>query len=418
MRELRSYAIAFAGPAVATGSQFLLTLVLLRVMPTDIFGHFAFLLILSQFALGIWSALFSAALPVIAADRDLRRRAQRLAALFTANLLSQLVAVPLFFVTVWMLDLSALTAVLFSLFAALSLLRSFARVHAYAGGHALRVMWSDVAYGLVVLAGAPVLLFGQLAPAPAAAALLALAALLATAVFGADYLRRQFARPPAGFLGTYRAIWRQHSGWSLLGVLTTEATTNAHAYIVTLFAGPTAFAVLAASALLTRPVTVVTSALGDYERAHMAAQIGQRDGTALARSLLSFRLVMTIVWIGTALALLLVMGIMPQLIFPPQYPLPELALGAALWMAALLIRALRAPDSAMMQGAGEFRPLARASLWSAIVSVVSVAALLALASPVWSILGIVLGELVFGLFLWPKASAWRRHHLPAGALPA
>lgn len=90
------YAIAFLGPVSTAGANFLLSLVLLRVMTADVFGHFSFLLILSQFSTGIWSALFSAVLPVIMADPDIDAGRWRLATLFSANLVSMLVAIPMF----------------------------------------------------------------------------------------------------------------------------------------------------------------------------------------------------------------------------------------------------------------------------------------------------------------------------------
>lgn len=271
-------------------------------------------------------------------------------------------------------------------------------------------MVSDICYGSVMLAGLPVLLFAGLPPGPVAATILALSALLAVLVFGEAYLSRQFAPFPDRLLPRYIEIWKEHSGWSLIGVLTTEATSNAHAYIVTLFAGPTAFAVLAASSLLTRPVNVVLIALSDYERAHMAGQIAERDTDGLVRSLVQFRLAIGAVWLMTALLLAGVLIFVPRLVFPPQYAVATLALGSALWMAIALVRGLRAPESAMMQGAGEFRPLAQASVISALVSVVSVGALLAAAPPVWSIAGVLVGDLVFGICLWFKAAAWRKRN--------
>ncbi|HEX7857260.1 MAG TPA: hypothetical protein VF503_26560 [Sphingobium sp.] len=411
-RQWLRYGMAFAGPAATAGANFLLSLVLLRVMTADVFGHFSFLLVLSQFSIGIWSALFSAALPVIMADPDAEAGRWRLATLFAANIASMALAVPLFIALAWGLGLSAQVAILFSLFAGLLLLRQFARTHAYAAGRAMRVMLSDVCYCVVVLLGLPVLLLGRYAPGPMAAGLLTVAALLALLVFGRSYLAPQFAPFPNHFLDRYRDIWKQHSGWSILGVLTTEMTMNAHAYIVTFFAGPSAFAVLAASSLLTRPVSVVTAALGEYERAQMATLIARREAAGLLRSLWRFRLAMIAVWLGTAAVLVVVLYAVPHIVFPRKYALETLITGSVLWMIVALVRVMRAPESAMLQGAGEFRPLAYASVWSAIFSVVGVAFALAVADPVWSISGVMAGELVYGLCLWPKARAWRRRALP------
>lgn len=412
LRPWGRYALASAGPVATAGANFLLSLVLLRTMSPDLFGHFSFMLVLSQFAIGIWSALFAAALPVIMWGQDAETRQADLAALFAANLLSLGGAVPLFVAIASGLGLSLSVGIPFALFAGSSLLRQFARTHAYAAGRNLRVMLSDIGYCLIMLSGLPLLLTGKYAPGPTAALLLAVAAFIALLMFGRFYLVPQFARFSGAVLGRYRHIWRQHSGWSILGVITTEATMNSHAYVVTVFAGPAAFAVLSASSLLTRPVSVVTAALGEYERAQMARQIADRDGAGLARSLGRFRLTMLAVWVATGLLLVGLFLIAPRLVFPASYSLTTLVLGAALWMSVALVRLLRAPESSMMQGAGQFRPLARASLWSALASVAGVAGLLAVAPPVWSILGVLLGDLVFGASLWSRARIWRRSTLP------
>lgn len=409
----RRYAVASAGPVVTAGANFLLSLVLLRVMAPDLFGRFSFLLILSQFAVGLWSALFSAALPVILWGKDPVARDGDLAALFAMNLLSQAVAGPVFAAVALGVGLSPGVACAFAGFAVVSLLRQFARTHAYAAGRAARVMLSDMSYGCIMLGGLPLLfLQGRAAPGVMAAGLLALAAGVALLAFGRAYLAPQFAPFRLAVLARYRGIWKRHSGWSILGVITTEATMNSHAYIVTLFAGPAAFAVLSASSLLTRPVAVVVAALGEFERAHMAEQIARRDAAGLVQSMGRFRLTMLGVWLATAGALAGLLLVAPGLVFPASYPLDTLAIGAGLWMLVALLRLLRAPESAMMQGGGQFRPLAYASLWSALASVAGVAALLAAAAPVWSIMGVLFGDAVFAASLLPRARAWRRQAFP------
>jgi len=280
------------------------------------------------------------------------------------------------------------------------------------------VLLSDLLYAAVLLGGLAVFLFRPLPAAEWLSGAMLLAAALAMAAF---LVRPRYWRLSGRWperLRDYAAIWRTHSGWSLVGVLTTEATINAQAYIVTLLSGPGPFALLVASALLTRPVTVLLGALGEYERAQMAREIARGDGPALCRSLLSFRLVMTVIWLGTALLMVAIFLLAPRLIFPAHYALADLVAGAVMWMAVMLVRALRQADSAMMQGAGQFRILALASLGSAICSVVAVLVITMLFGPLWSILGILAGEMVFALYLWPAARKWQHHHMGGPAAPA
>ena len=71
-------------------------------------------------------------------------------------------------------------------------------------------------------------------------------------------------------------IWQEFARWAVFGVVLTEFTANAHAYLVTFISGPKAFAVLALGSLLMRPASLVLSALPDIERPRMARKIGQR----------------------------------------------------------------------------------------------------------------------------------------------
>jgi hypothetical protein len=102
---------------------------------------------------------------------------------------------------------------------------------------------------------------------------------------GRAYLAEQFRHFRLDEVTRYAAVWRPHAPWSPLGVVSTEAAANAHVYIITLQRGPYAFAPLAASALLIRPITVAMNALTEFERARMARQLGagEVDGARAPR---------------------------------------------------------------------------------------------------------------------------------------
>ncbi|MBW8891114.1 MAG: hypothetical protein JF617_02700, partial [Burkholderiales bacterium] len=106
-------------------------------------------------------------------------------------------------------------------------------------------MTSDVIYTVVLLAGVGLVAVTHTTSAAPAYASLAAGAALSLSPFGLSYLKQQFAEVSFKAVTDYARVWREHSGWSLTGVLTTEATANAHAYIVTLISGATAFAPLA-----------------------------------------------------------------------------------------------------------------------------------------------------------------------------
>lgn len=405
--NLMRYSLATVGPVGSAGAQFALSLVLLRVLDTSAFGSFSFLLVASQFSWGIWSALFCAPLPILLTTGDDSSRRLMLRSLFTTNLFAAVIAFALFLLLGLALGLTVTAAGLFAAYAAVALLRWFARALAYATGTPLRTTASDITYSVTLLGGAALASFGHTATLDLAYAVLLLGASLGLLPFGRAYLAGQFIHVSPRNVAGYGLVWRQHSGWSLLGVLTTEATANSYAYIVTLAYGPQGFAPLAASALITRPIHVAMNALTEFERARMARQIGDRRIELAMASVRFFRYVLVSAWIVTAIGIAALLYSAPRRIFPPQYDSSVLASGAALWMAVAGIRLLRAPYSTLLQAAGAFRPLAFASVLSSGISIPTVIALLAAGGPLWSIGGILAGEIVLLYWTWRQARRWR-----------
>ena len=412
--RVQRYAQAAIGPIGSAAAQFALSLTLLRAVSPEGFGVFSFLLIAANFSAGLWGALFCAPLPVLLAQESEARCRPLLRALFGTSLVGAGVATLAFAAIASQVGASPIGAWLFAGFAGVSLLRWFARTHAYATAEPLRTMWSDLTYtavlGVAVIA-AVTLEVRSLDVAFAALFTSVVAGLLP---FGGGYLRQQFGPVRLDDLSAYGEIWRRHAGWSLLGVVTTEATTNAHAYIVTGLAGAAAFAPVAACALLIRPVQVAMNALMEFERAQMARVLGAGDVAQVQSSVRFFRLMLILAWAVTASAAAALLLWWPHLIFPPHYDLRLLRLGTALWMTVAGIRLWRAPESALLQAAGAFRALAFASVLSAGVSIAAVSILLSTSGVTWSIGGIVLGEAIFATWTWVQARQWRAQQSPAG----
>ena len=414
LRKAIRYGLAAIGPVGAAASQFLLMLQLLHLLDPAQFGAFSFLLVTSNFSNGVWSALFCAPLPVVTSTGNDTERATMLRSLFTTNLIVAFAAFLLFWQLGRALAVPTGAACLFGAYAAFALLRWFARSYAYVRGRQMLTTASDLTYSLILFSGVVAIQLLRPTSLMLPAALLCVSVVLGLLPFGADYLRRQFLDLSLRSVPRYGEIWRKHSGWSLLGVVTTEATANAHAYLVTLFIGPAAFAPLSASALLMRPISVVTNALTDFERPQMARQISDGRIDLARRGVSLFRFALMAMWAATAVAAWLVLAYAPRLLFPAQYELHVLAIGAALWMSVAAIRLLRQPDSVLLQAAGRFRPLAYASVASCGISISAVALLLLFSGPLWSIAGIFLGELVCAIMIWRQARRWREAH-PAAA---
>lgn len=408
--ELWRYGVALIGPVGVAGAQFLLSLVLVRQLDPVAFGRFSFLLVAAQLSWGIWSAIFCAPLPQLIAPGGAERDPAALRGTLTANLLGVGAGLPLFAALALALGEEPFAAVLFALFGAVALLRWFGRAYAYAIGRPLRAAASDLTYAGLLGAGVLGLVLLGAGGTRDAFLLLAAATVVGLVPFGRGYLTRQLRAFRPSSLAAYRPTWREHARWSMSGVLTAEATANAHSYMVTLLLGPNAFAPVAASALLVRPTAVAGNAFTEFERPRLAEAIRGGDERRLATIMRQFAQAMALAWGVTAIAIVAVMATAPGLIFPPHYAVPMLATGAALWMISAGARMLRTPAGTLLQAAGAFRPLAMASLWSSLVSLTAVAALLFAAPPLWTIAGVALGEIAGAVLILREARRWRRGH--------
>ena len=155
-----------------------------------------------------------------------------------------------------------------------------------------------------------------------------------------------------GHIRDYRAIFRDLTRWSLLGVILTELTVNAHAYLVTFISGPGPFALLAVGQILMRPATLVQSALPDVERPAMTRAIAARDESRIAQLLRDFRLMLVMMWLGTVALAAAILEWAPHLLLKKIYAPPRCAAGDPDYRDHnMLVRSFRAPP-ATFHGAG------------------------------------------------------------------
>jgi hypothetical protein len=398
--------MAAVGPFGSAAAQFALSLTLLRHLPQGEFGIFSFLIVTLNFILGVWGALFCAPLPTLIAREQNRASDEMIQSLFACNLVGAATACAVFVLLGTSIGAPFSTAFVFGCYAAVALLRSFARAFAYATGRQLRSMSSDLVYCVALITFVAVAFSFRTQSLDTAFMALLLGVTLGLLPFGTAYLDRLRSSVSFERLRNYRTVWRRHTSWSLLGVITGEATSNAHSYIVTSFFGPSAFAPVAASSLITRPFQVTSNALEEFERAQMARELGGLRFDTAKRAVRFFRLIMFGAWAVTASAAMLVLSYWPGLLFPPHYDVSFLRKAALLWLTTAAVRVWRTPESALLQAAGEFRPLAFASVLSAGVSITMVAVLLSMGGVIWSLGGIVVGEVVFAGWTRLQARRW------------
>ncbi|BBC70960.1 conserved hypothetical protein [Altererythrobacter sp. B11] len=405
--KLTRYVVAGLGPISGAVAQFVLSLLLLRLLTPGEFGSFSFLLTTSFFTAGIWSALFCAPLPALLNNAGPEERERLVRCIFGVNLLAAMIAFPLIAGLGLALGLPMAPALLFAGYAVAFLLRWFARAYAYATGNRLRTMASDLTYSSTLLLGIGTLAYLDITSLVLAYTILLVSVVAGLLPFGAAYLKRQFTSFHPSAFAEYIPIWKSHSGWSLMGIITTEATVNSHVYIVTAVAGPAAYAPIAATALMIRPIGVLQNALVEYERAHMAMDLAAGHVERVFKTARQFRWMLLAVLLGTAAAVAGMFLFAPNLVFPPTYPLATMATGSALWMCVAGLRLIRAPEATMLQAGGAFRRLAWASAGSCGFSIATVFLLLFLVGPLWSIGGIILGETAFCIWIVRQSLRWR-----------
>ncbi len=205
----------------------------------------------------------------------------------------------------------------------------------------------------------------------------------------------------------YRVIFRDLTRWSLVGVILTELTVNAHAYLVTFISGPGPFALLAVGQILMRPASLVQSALPDLERPGMTRAIAARDESRLTRMLRDFRFALLAVWLGTVALAAAILIWAPHLLLKKNYALHDVLLVTLITATIMLVRAFRTPLATFMQAAGEFRALVGIGMTSSVISILLTLGFLLTLGPIASLCGILTGEVIILFKLNRMTENWR-----------
>jgi len=399
------YGASTLGPVAVSGAHFIASILFLRDMAADQFGLFSFVLILSAFAMSITGAGF-----VMPATRSVIAGEKRdTDACFKMNL----VAGAFFAIgTFALLQFSGATmaqALPLALFGALSGWRWFARALAYVDNRMNAAILSDLVYSGVILVGLGSMELMKAVTLARGSQVMLLAVVLSFIPFGLPFFAAQWQAVRKGRLKAYLPIFREITGWSLMGVALTEATLNAHAYLVTLIAGPGAFALPALGMLLMRPASLMQSSLPDLERPAMMRAMAAKDGPRLSQILSNFRWALLAVLVGTVALSAAILVIHPHLLLV-YYQHDDAWMVLGFCAAIMLVRSVRTPLAVLMQAAGAFKALANLSAWSALAAVSSTLALLLAYGPIASLGGILIGDLVILALLWPMARKVRLAH--------
>jgi O-antigen/teichoic acid export membrane protein len=399
------YGASAAGPVVVSGAHFLASLIFLRNLPAQEFGLFSFVMVVVSFGMSLNGSLIAVPLTrQIVTDMEDARPA-----CFQMNWLVCLGFAGLMFAALLCGHARLPEACLLALFSGTFTFRWFARCFAYVDGRMTAAVRSDLAYGVLLAGGLGAMAFAHQVNFLHGGLMMLAAALVALLPFGADFFRTQLSAM-SGDPRRYWPIFLDLSRWSLIGVVLTEATVNAHAYLVTFVSGAGAFALLALGMLLMRPASLMQSALPDLERPAMARAIAENNMAALSRIQRHFTWGLAAAWLANMLVCAVLLGCFPLLVLKKGYGLHDVIVVAILASFIVAIRVWRTPLAVLLQAAGRFKELAGIGILSGALSVIATLALLLVLGPIASLGGIVLGELAILIRVIQMTQDWKRAH--------
>ena len=379
--------------ALVSGFHFALNLLLLRMVSPYDYGVFAFAFVLAMFASAINNALISTPLtvytPVI---KDPTERRQQEAMFSTLNLL-------LFFSLVlcgaayayWAkMDGSVTIGVI--AFVAVYSARHYSRSTGYARMRPLVTASGDAAYVisgllimLVLMLSSPELFVGHVLLALAAANLVAML-LERYRLHGGSRKWFVWSR-----INSYGTVWEQ-SRWALAGSLTTLFLAQAHSVIITTVNGPNAYAPLAAGFVLFGPVRVALLTWQNMVKPELAVALSESRQLAVRRQIIVTTFLMAAAVLAMAAVLWLGWPWIHSFLYAEQYANQPMGLIVGLWSVITLFAACYNAPAAALQAMRDFRVLAMASIYGAVLSGVLVAVTLYYLSPEHTLLGILAAE--------------------------
>jgi len=386
--------------ALVSGFHFSLNLALLPLLSKYDYGLFAYAFVLGMFAQAINNALISTPLtvytPVIEDATERRKQEQMLS---TANLLFLFGLLVTGLLASFYSSLPFETALGITVYVAVYSARHFSRSFGYARLRPLVTALGDLCYvicgSLILLA----LLWGSEDPSILKIlGSLALANLFAIGVERSLLHGKSMLKFALRSLLNYRVIWEQ-SRWALLGALTTLFMSQAHSLIVTGMQGPSAFAPLAAGFVLFGPVRVALMTWQNMVKPEFALHIAEKKSHLVNQRVIRTSWLMCCAVLAMAAFLYFCWPLIHQFLYAKKYAQEPMALIVGVWAIITFFAALYNAPSAALQAMRDFRVLAFASFYGAIISLLTVTTAVLLYKPETTLYGILLAEMFTAFFL-------------------
>lgn len=388
--NLKKLVMGILGPGLFSGVNLLLSVYVLYYFSAAEFGFFAFFQILIALSTSLVSATIGTPLSILKNKHKLK-----ISDLYSfvnfSLVLSLLLSILMFCI---LLEVSkqielaayAMTAVLFSG------LRNVGRFYHLANHRSKRASAIDVVYSIVALFG---LLYLALIDTQTFSDLFFLVvighavSLFTTGKVFALWLLRGVSRFDFTSLKLHMGVYGR---WSLLGVLSTEATANSHSYILTFLLGTTAFAPVAMAMLMFRPILVLTNALVQIERPALAKLFANNELPKARRKIKSFQKISLLALLLNTVLVHVALQWGPLIFLQNKYDMKQLIVITCIWTVVIVLRTLRAPLSAATQALGNFKGLFNIYAISGLLSLALTTVLVLHYGIEVSLLGIVIAE--------------------------
>lgn len=387
---------AVAGQASVAAANFGIGFIFIIALSPSSFGVYAFVLVVTNFSLSVINAVAATPLLIqlnrtMAVDHDAQPAAYLASIVVSSAAAATVCSLVIFF------GETVTAGVLSAAFTFAYSQRWMARSHALSLDRKSAARLSDITLSLTLLAAALFFLFEKVTTLSEAFFVHFVGAAAGWLVISGPSLVTNFS---CFNIQSYRALkrsFRDYGRHSLLGVLATEATSNAHVYTVTAFLGAAAFAPIAVASMIFRPVPLAILAVTNYERPRMARAIRDGDAATYRASLNFFYKTMTAVWILTLVLAVLYIGFLVGSADFVEYSASELYIVSMFLALGTALRCARAPASALLQADGQLQTLSRIALVSAAITLVTIVPALAIWGAAFSLLAVIAGEFLAAL---------------------
>ena len=388
---------AISGQALVSIFHFSINLILLPLLSPHDYGVFALSFVLAMFAAAINNALISTPLSIYTPVIKIAEERQEQEALF--NALNTIFFISVLFTGVLFALGNKASALPVALFVASYATRQFSRSFAYARLRAEVPARADTLYVLVSLTGSALSIW-MFDTDSLSGILIALAIGNTLATLLEFYQLRDAWRLPKKLnaLRGYLQLWPQ-TRWALAGAFTTLLMSQAHSIIVSSSIGPSAFAPLAAGGVLFGPIRVALTTWQNMSKPQIAIDLDAKRFTAVKNTIKHTTLLMALTLTAVALGLWLFWPLIHNYLYAQKYADAPMGFIVTLWTCITLFVTLNSPTAAALQALADFKVLAIASIYGAILSTIIVVTLLQQSGPASTLYGALAAEIFMTLYL-------------------